>query len=145
MKMRSHEKRNLLYLFSAVYLTGLSLYLLVHFIRVSSPIGEQHHASEPWIRIVHATLTYGMVMAMGYVVKSHVIPGLRARSQNGKKSGLTMLTWFSLMVISALGVLYSQEGNWRTFITQAHGILGLATPLLILLHLRSRKSTALKS
>lgn len=134
--MRANDLKSILILSIVLYLSGASLYLLDHFIRVQTEIGEQHHPIESWVRLAHGTITYVAVLAMGYLLKSHVLPGLRSPTKRGKKSGVTLLVWFGVMVFSALGVLYAQEGSWRSFITQAHGIVGLSIPIWALIHLR---------
>jgi|GEM_PF-5171907 len=142
MKMRSSEKKVLSWIFYIAYTSGVTLYIFSRFIRVQTPIGEQHHDAEHWVRVVHSLLTYGLMLGLGFVIKSHVIPGLRAKSRDGVKTGISLLAIFGIMLVTALGILYFSDSDWQTRASQIHAYLGLSIPVLIGIHLWKRKSTS---
>ena len=139
MKMKGGEKRILGFVFIVAYLSGVTLYLLNGFVRVQTTVGEQHHSSEHLVRFIHAALTYAVVLCLGFVLKSHVLPGLKARSNKGKKSGLILLICFGTMVVTALGILYLGETEWRSWVSFTHSYLGLSLSIFLFIHLLKNK------
>jgi hypothetical protein len=119
------------------YASGATLYGLSHWVRVESPVGEQHHPAESWVRLGHSFLTYGTVMALGYLLHAHVFPGLNAARPRRRPTGLGTLGVFAVLLLSALFILYAGETDWRDSVAQLHGLTGLALPALILFHSRA--------
>ena len=72
MKITRPEKLTFGAIGTITYLSGLTLFILSWWVRVPSPIGEQHHPLEEIIRITHSSLTYIIVLTMGYLIKGHV-------------------------------------------------------------------------
>ena len=132
MKLTRSEKKNLGGIFALVYLSGALLYVFTRLIRVSSSIGSQHHPLELPVRIAHAVVAYGILVGLGYMVRAHVMPGLKA--QKRVPSGLGLLIVFVVLTITALGILYSGEGTWNTVMVQTHDWAGLLVPLVIFFH-----------
>jgi hypothetical protein len=136
-KMEKKERHILSGVFACTYFSGLFLYIFSHWIRVLTPIGEQHHPSEQWVRVLHTGVTYLVVIAFGYMVKGHVIPGLRLKKKIPSGSGLVMV--FVLLTVTALYILYSGESSLTSSVAQIHLVVGLATPVLIILHVIKRR------
>jgi uncharacterized membrane protein YagU involved in acid resistance len=137
-KFTRNEKKLFGTLGLVTYLTGVTLYILSHWVRVTTAIGEQHHPAEYWVRVVHNTLTYTIVMSVGYLIKAHVFPGLRPKKKPGLKSGLAILTVILLLILSAIGTMYAGDSQWNYGLAQTHGLIGLGSLLAILLHLAAR-------
>jgi hypothetical protein len=137
MKWRKKEKRTLGGLFAFAYASGVTLFLFSHWIRVSSAVGEQHHAFEKNLRFFHSTLTYVLVFCLGYLWKAHILPGLRV--QKRVNSGLVTLSVLIFLWITALGILYLGDLDWNARVAWVHGIVGILLPATIFFHSRTRK------
>ena len=135
MKIRSKDKKILGTILGLAYGSGATLYFLSRFIRVQTEVGEQHHASEHWVRGIHSFLTYAVILGLGYLVKSHVVPGIKARARRGRKSGQFLLGVFAVMVLAALGILYFADLDWQNRAAQIHAYLGLSIPAWIAAHI----------
>jgi hypothetical protein len=105
---------------------------LSRWIRISSSVGQQHHPVEPWVRISHTASALVILMGLGYMLRAHVLPGLKLKERI--KSGLGVLSVFGVLTVTALGILYSGESGWNGFMTQVHDWIGLGTPALLLFH-----------
>jgi hypothetical protein len=143
MKLRKKEKTAVNWLLLPFYLSGVLLLVFSRWIRVESGIGELHHPTEQWVRVTHSVLSYAALLLLGYLVKAHVLPGLKARKR--LRSGVSMLAVFGILGGTALGILYSGEGTLNTVMIQVHDWLGVATVALFLFHsakIRSVRSKA---
>jgi hypothetical protein len=132
MKLRKRDKKILGGVFGLAYVSGVVLFALNRWLRIPSDIGEQHHPSEQWVRISHAVFAYAVVTALGYMIKAHVLPGLKAGKR--LKSGIGMLLVFGVLIVTALGILYSGESDWSGIMIQSHDWVGFLAPALILFH-----------
>ncbi len=142
MKLRAVEKRTLAGIWTVTYVTGATLFVLSRWVRVASIVGEQHHPLEYWVRVMHATLTYAVLLAIGYLINRHVVPGLRTKARRKAPTGLSILGLFAALAGSALVMLYAGEHDWRNYVTLAHAVLGLSSPVLIYLHVFAVRRTA---
>ncbi len=137
MKIRKREKRGFKWIYVLLYLTGATLFVLSHWIRVTTAVGLQHHPIEFWSRVAHVTMSYIGVLALGFLVKAHVMPGLKGKLKT--KSGLTVLAVLLTMIGTAVGVLYgSGEAEELSLVAWVHALLGLSTPVFIAVHLLTR-------
>ena len=140
MKLRKRDKKILGGVFGLAYASGVALFVLNRWLRIPSDIGEQHHPSEQWVRISHAVSAYLVVTALGYMIKAHVLPGLKAGKR--LKSGIGMLVVFGVLIVTALGILYSGESDWNGFMVKSHDWIGFLTPALIFFHAARRLADA---
>ncbi len=134
MKIPKSDKRILGTIGSVTYLTGVTLFVLDHWIRIRTTIGEQHHPLEHWMRVAHASVTYGVMLSLGYLFKGHILPGLRAQKKRKLGSGIATLVTFFFLPITALFVMYGGESETSHLLAKAHAIVGLGTPVFLLFH-----------
>lgn len=139
MKFNKAEKKVLLTLATTTYFSGLFLFILNQWIRVDSAIGKQHHPAEYWARIFHFIFTYGIVLVVGYLIKGHVIPGLKSKHKKRIRSGVLILILFFALVGTALGAMYAGDLERSTLVGLIHAMIGLSCPFVVLLHLYSKK------
>jgi uncharacterized membrane protein len=132
MKIRKREKRATGAVYLLAYISGTALFVLSHWVRVNTAVGPEHHPVEQWVRILHATATYFLVMALGFLLKGHVMPGLKGKRRI--PSGLVVFALGLIMIGTALGVMYSGESEGPRLIAWIHSLLGLSTIGFILFH-----------
>ena len=136
MKLKRGEKKSLGMVSSLLYLSGVGLWVLSRLVRVASPLGEQHHPLELWLRTAHGATSYLALLALGYLIKSHVLPGWAARRR--VVSGVGMLTVLALLLLTALIILYGSENPLRDGAITVHWVAGLLTPAYVCLHAVNR-------
>ena len=141
MRFKRTERRALGGLAILAYISGALLFVMSQFVRISTPVGEQHHSTEQAVRIAHAVLAYGLVLAFGYLVKSHILPGLRSREKRRVLSGFGITALFGVLLVSALVTLYGGDSTWVSAVSLLHGIVGMGCPGLILFHVWRRRQT----
>ena len=144
MKLRKKEKKYLSYVGLLAYFSGAALFIFEQWVRVPSPIGLQHHTLEHWVRVLHTMITYLIVLAVGYLVKGHILPGLRSRTKKRLWSGLGTFSLFFILMLTALFILYGGEGPLTRSMSLTHSIVGLACPLLIFAHALRGNKTSIK-
>ena len=140
MKLRRNEKQSFLIVGLLAYITGVLLFALSKWVRVTTAVGEQHHPVELWVRYAHTLVTYLVVMAFGYLLSVHVIPGLRSKVRKKVLSGLGNCFFFFTLTFTAVAILYGSEGTWTTSVSWIHSIVGLSCPLFIFAHSLRRKN-----
>jgi hypothetical protein len=86
--------------------------------------------------IVHGVFASAATFALGTVVSSHV--GLAWQSRRHLKSGLLLLTAFSLLIITGLGLYYGSE-DMRQLFKWSHVGLAFIGSAALLEHLRRRR------
>jgi hypothetical protein len=136
MKLKRGEKKSLGTVSSLLYLSGAGLLVISRLVRVPSPLGEQHHPLEPWVRTAHGAASYLALLALGYLFKSHVLPGWAVRRR--VVSGVGMLAVLALLLFTALVILYGGENALRGWAITAHWAVGLLTPAYVCLHAVNR-------
>ncbi len=136
MKLRGEERRGLGGTFALAYVSGVALYVLGRWVRVASAVGEQHHPAEYWTRVFHSASTYIVVIAFGYMLKGHVLPGLKAKRK--MPSGIGLLGALTALIATAICILYAGENRWAPLLVQVHVVLGLVMPGMIFLHAAKR-------
>ncbi len=135
MKIRRKDKRILGLIGATAYMTGFGLFLFSRFIRVASSVGEQRHPMEYGFRLSHTALTYLVVLGLGYLIKGHVVPGLKSKTRRRFISGLGVLSALGILIVTALALLYGGEGRTTEILNEVHTYLGLALPLGLVAHI----------
>ncbi len=130
MKIRKKEKHVLGWIALWTYFSGAALFIFSRYLRITSPVGEQHHPLEYWTRVFHTGLTYFVILGIGYMIKGHVLPSLKAKAKPKLFSGSGNLIILFVLTASALGTLYTSESLWGAI----HTYLGFLSPVVILFH-----------
>ena len=140
MKLRSAEKWWLGVCGAAIYCSGALLWWSAGWLRVAGPFGEAHHPLEAATRVAHTACGLWMLVAFGYLMKGHILPGWRV----GRRliSGVTMCGLLLLLTLSGLGLLYGGEA-WLSGTAQlGHTFLGIGAVAPLLWHSQGRKKRA---
>ena len=140
MKLRKKEKRIFGFIGLVGILSGVVLYIFAQFIRVTTQIGEERHPAEHGLRIFHTLATYFLVLILGYLVKSHILPGLRSRKRRRRISGIFTVFLAGFLVLSSLVTLYGGDDSRAVLITKLHVYVGLSIPIILLFHMTQKFS-----
>ena len=136
MKLRKRTKRAFYVIFWTVFGTGAVDWIFDRWVRVQGPFGPEHHPLQPWLSRVHTASAYVILITFGYLLHSHVRPGLKGKY--GKVSGIAMIGFLSILAASSLPILYASDGIIRDSSTAVHTYMGLSIPLLLGVHLFKR-------
>jgi len=138
LKLRKRTKRYFLLFFWAVVGTGTLDWIFDKWVRVQGAFGPEHHPLQPWISRAHTASAYLILISFGYLLHSHVRPGLKGKRK--KVSGIAIVTFLSILAASSLPILYAADGMIRDTSTAVHTYMGLSIPLLLGIHLWWRKN-----
>jgi hypothetical protein len=80
----------------------------------------------------HGALAMLFLLILGALLPLHVVPGWKQARQ--RPSGGLLLALFAVLTASGWGLYYLGDDTWRRHSSQVHGILGLALPLFLAVH-----------
>lgn len=124
----------LIYATTAVLLlTGVGWLLLERFGQVEGEFGAEPSSALPWLLMVHGAAAYAFVILSAMLVPVHMRLGWNA-SRN-RPSGLLMVGISLFLALSGLALYYSSAERLRSLSSTSHWLVGLALPLLLVIHL----------
>lgn len=120
-----------------VWITGLLWLLLDQFVVRNGEFGPEKSPLEPWSLKVHGTLAMGTVFLFGLLWGIHIQTAWPVRRR--RRSGVTLIGWLILLVISGYLLYYVASEYARQAISIAHWVSGLLLPLFYGLHRLKRR------
>jgi hypothetical protein len=139
MKLKGRIKPIFYAFFATLYVTGSTWWFLDKFVRVHTDLGEDHHPAQVTIFRIHGFTAYLFLILFGYLVHSHVRPGLMNKQKKSFKSGWGMIIATSLMILTSSTDLFAAEGAVRDFLVSSHRYLGVGFPVFLIAHLMAKK------
>jgi hypothetical protein len=124
---------------TALLLTGVAWLLLERYGQVEGEFGAEANPVMPWLLKVHGVAAYAFVIVSAMLVPVHIRLGWIA-SRN-RPSGLLMVGTSLLLALSGLALYYSTAEGFRAYASAAHWLVGLAFPILLVVHLVRGKSS----
>jgi hypothetical protein len=109
------------------------------FVRVQGAFGEDHHPAQEYLIRIHGTIAYFTLLIIGYLIHSHVRPGLKHKKKRSRKTGWVLMIATAVLILSSAMDLFGPEGVAHSTLVQIHRYLGLFFPLFIAAHLIDRK------
>lgn len=137
MKISQELKWTLLSLLGLLYLTGTTKWILKTFFQTDLGMGPEPLPAEIWILRMHGTLSFAVLVLIGYVLRAHVVSSLKM--QKGKKSGLTLLAHLFLLILSAPFLMYLTDEKIKGQVEFIHAVLGMTLIGSFLIHFLTRK------
>ncbi len=137
--MNMWHKNTLYALTLLLCLTGFA-WLYIHLQSNDANILAQQ-SSKLWLMRAHALAASLMLMLLGAVLVAHSLPQWRVAQQGRKQvSGALHGSAWLVLVLTAYLLGYASEGVLREASQYVHWGVGLAMPLLVWWHARSKKS-----
>jgi len=130
------SKRVQLSLYSIVaisLITGVLFFVLKTWFDVEGDFGLEKH---PWqfpVLKIHAASAFGMMLFSGAMLASHVQFGWR--SQRSRKTGITLISIFSIQILSAYLLYYLANETARIITEYIHLAVGVSIPLALFAHI----------
>ena len=105
---------------------------------VPSP-GNFEVSAKAWAMKIHGAAAMAILVLVGILLNGHVRFAWRARRNRG--NGSLFLCAFGLLTITGYGLYYAGGENLRAWTSWIHLAVGLALPLLLVLHIWLGKRT----
>ena len=111
---------------------------------VSSP-GDFEMRAKSWTMKIHGGAAMAILVIVGMLLSTHVRFAWRVQRNRG--NGSLFLGAFGILTVTGYGLYYAGGENLRAWTSWIHLAIGLALPLLLILHIwlgkRTRPSTHL--
>jgi cation transport ATPase len=118
--------------FGLLLITGIAWLIFDTWVRVPGDFGPEHHPAEHWMLIVHAIGAYAFLVILGAMIPVHIPLGWHQR--RNLKSGISLLTIFGLLGLTALGLYYIGDDALRSWTSLIHWAVGLIALPALLIH-----------
>ena len=99
---------------------------------VPSP-GDFEMGAKAWAMKVHGAAAMAILVLVGMLLTGHVRSAWRARRNRG--NGSLFLSAFGILTVTGYGLYYAGGENLRAWSSWIHLAVGLALPLLLILHI----------
>lgn len=117
---------------AALWATGAAWLLFHYFGRSEGEFGIVTHPLESVMLQLHGFVLIPALMSLGGIVFGHVEKGWNYRKN--KKSGITMLAAFALLIGTGYILYYTGSDALRAASSLAHWITGLVAPAVLVKH-----------
>ena len=122
----------------ALYLSGVNIWVLQKFFTQDNGMGPENPAATIWVLRFHAVVSIAFLMAFGYFIRVHIIPGLRGKDR--KPGGMLNLGIISFLILTMPFLLYAIDEKFKYWVSFLHTYVGLAFILPYLVHQRNKKT-----
>jgi hypothetical protein len=107
---------------------------------VPSP-GDFEISAKAWAMKIHGAAAMAILVVVGMLLSSHVRFAWRAR--RNRANGSVFLSVLVILTVTGYGLYYAGGESLRSWASWIHLTVGLALPLLLILHIRLGKRTRL--
>jgi hypothetical protein len=105
---------------------------------VGSP-GDFEAGAKAWAMKIHGAAAMGILVLIGMLLSAHVRFAWRARRNRG--NGSVFLSAFAVLIITGYGLYYVGGERLRAWTSWIHLTVGLALPILLVMHIFLGKRT----
>lgn len=119
--------------FATAFITGTAWWVLHRWFPVNGEFGPAPHPVEPWLIRLHGAAAMVTLVLLGSLLAHHVRHAWLAH--RNRRSGGLLLTLNGLLALTGYALYYAGGETLRAFASAAHLTLGLALPVLLLLHI----------
>jgi hypothetical protein len=113
---------------------------------IGSP-GDFEASAKAWTMKIHGAAAMGILVLIGMLLNGHVRFAWRAR--RNRANGSVFLSAFAVLTITGYGLYYSGGERLRAWMSWIHLAVGLALPMLLLMHIflgrRTRPSSQFRT
>jgi len=128
---------------TVLFITGVTWWALGKWGRVETDFGETAHPAASWMLRIHGAAAMLMLIVLGILVPLHVRRGWIAN--RNRRSGAGLVAAMVVLTLTGWLLYYSGGENLRSASSALHTWLGLALPLIVVVHIwfgrRSRNRT----
>lgn len=133
--MKAWERWTFGMLALVVALTGVAYLGMKHLMPSDDPFAVVNHPWQPAMLHLHVLASPPFILVFGMILNSHILKKLRASQMPNRKSGLSALATFGLMVGSGyLLQIVTDEGSLRVLVA-VHVASGAVFSMVYVAHL----------
>ena len=125
--------------FATAFVTGLAWWGLHRWFQVNGEFGPAPHPAEHWLIRLHGAAAMLTLILLGSLLTQHMRRAWLAR--RNRRSGTLLLALNALLALTGYALYYSGGESLRAFASNAHLVLGLALPALLILHIAFGRRT----
>lgn len=125
--------------FAAAFITGTAWWVLHHWFQVDGEFGPAPHPAERWLIRLHGGAALLTLVLLGSLLTLHVKRAWLAR--RNRSSGSVLLALNALLALTGYVLYYAGGESLRAIASNTHLALGLALPVLLLLHITFGRRT----
>jgi uncharacterized membrane protein len=127
-------------IFALVFLSGAA-WAGLHYLRQNSgEFGVTANPLELWMQRLHGAAAMLALVLLGTLLVFHIPGAWRAR--RNQRSGISLALLFGFLIATGYALYYSGNERLRTWASWSHLWAGLATPLIIAIHVwRGKRSS----
>lgn len=138
MKIPLRQKIILLLTLTALYATGVSVWVLSRWFLVVSAFGPESSPMRVFWLQMHSIVSLWFLALFGFIFHSHVMPAWRRGRKRLSGSFLTGVLIFLSLTVP--GLFYITDDTLKNNVAAVHTYVGLAAILVFLLHYFSRRN-----
>jgi MFS family permease len=130
-RLPAWQETTLLAVLAGLVVSGAVWLIYHHLVPARADMGT--HPAEAWSLRLHGGLAMAVLVLVGMLLASHVLPAWRRRLNRG--SGGVMLGTMAMLTITGYLLYYAGSPLLRDAVSVLHWGLGLAVPALLALHM----------
>jgi hypothetical protein len=133
-RLGARHRRWLTAVFALLWSSGVLWLGFHYFLRSESEFGPRPHGLEIWWLRLHGLAAFGALVAIGTLLPIHVRRAWQLRKNRG--SGLAMKAVLAWLALTGYALYYFADPEARPWLPWLHWSVGLALPVLLVLHIR---------
>lgn len=135
----SNEKKCILLSFFLAALSGIFIFVVDYFFKIQNEWGLSSHPALSILKGFHYLATPLVLISIGFIVKEHIKRKLRNfKRESRRKTGFLLIIGFFVMSFSGQFLLIITNEQLKNINQYIHGISGLFTIIILLIHLKVR-------
>ena len=132
MKIARPIRYSLYFASAALFATGAYVWATGIWFQIDSGFGLGPPAARSTALQAHGVFGLGFLILFGYLLSSHVRPGLRGRKR--RTSGWTLLSAIGVLIVTTPILYYASNETLKDWASRTHSWVGLACALPFALH-----------
>ena len=136
MKIPLFLKSILYFVLFGLYGTGLIFWVLKTWVQKDYGLGPEMPHESIWFLQSHSVLGLGFLILFGYLIRSHVEKGLKAKKKT--KSGLFLLSVFVILILTVPLLFYGSDEVQKNKVALFHTYLGIFLIVPFIVHLMTK-------
>lgn len=134
--MTRAEKRNIIISFVLATVSGALIYILDNYFEVVKEWGTEANPFLSYSKLFHYFSTPLLILAIGFIIKSHIIKKIKnLNSESKSRTGLILTIGLVLLIYSGQSLLFVSDVTLTSILIYVHLGLGLLMGAVLIKHL----------
>lgn len=119
------------------FISGITIWILKDYFPIEDTFGTLPNPKIEYFKIIHHFSTVGVVFALGFIFKDHMIRKYKMKGLK-KKTGLALIIFLTLSALTGQSMLSISSDELLHLIQDLHLIIGLCSVGIFLVHYKLR-------